>query len=270
MNSWGKTEEEKEGFTEMGAKEPPSFSSNKHNFKFEEAINENKIVVTIWGEKGSGKSSTALGLSGLKCALSFDYKTQTIKENFYKNDDSVKVYDAVAYFTKDLDFYLESSEVTLDYVMFLLDNIKKMNPDWVIIDGLEIVTNVAEMVMRKRHGLRPYQGIANMSVWRERRQILDAIHRKAMGCVKKGVVYTTYFEDKKVIEDGAIITSRQVPKWVDTVLYVTDVILHVETEVKKGEPKTYVKVNSSKVPGFLKTGEIIDITGKKLSDITKW
>ena len=244
-------------------------STAKQKFEFKEATASDKIVITIFGEKGSGKTMTAFGLSGNKSVLCFDEKAQMLQKHFFKDDKSLKVYDAIEFFTKDPDHYLDSSQMTYEYILFLLDNINKEKPDWVMIDGLEILTNICEMVMRRNHGLKPYQGIANMSIWRERRQLLDSIHKKALNCAKKGLIYTTYCDDEKIIEEGAIIVSRKIPKWTDSVLYVTDITLHVENHIDKAGQKITVKVNNSKIPSFLKTGQIIDLTNKKLREFIK-
>lgn len=240
----------------------PSFSS----FVFKEAAPGDKLVITFYGEKGSGKTMSALGLPGTKSVLCFDNKAQTIKHSFFKDSPDIKVYDATEFFVKDTSHFLESSEITYDYLTFLLQKIGEQKPDWIIIDGLEILTGICEMVMRKHNGLKPYQGVSNLSVWKERRQLLDGIHRRAVQAVKRGVVYTAYCDTQQIIEEGAIVTSKIVPKWVDTVLYETDITVHVENRIGKEGSRIIVKINNSKIPSFLETGKVFDITGKTLGD----
>ena len=160
--------------------------------KLKEADVSEKIVITIYGRKGDGKTTTALGLPGTKMVLTFDNKSQAVKKYYYKNDKNIKIYNAVEYYKKDTEQnMLNTAELTYMVLLDFLKNIKD-KPDWIVIDGLEILSEIAEMVMRKRKGLKAYQGIGNMGVWKLRKQLLGEFHTRALEKVKKGVIYTTY------------------------------------------------------------------------------
>jgi len=248
--------------------DPPQKSSPSSSFSFEEATDSGKIVFTIYGDKGSGKTVTAMTLPGTKAVLCFDKKAQVVHKHILNGDTNIKVYDATKYFVKTPELYLPSSETTYEYVFFLLDNIAKNPPDWIIIDGTEILHEVCEMLMRKRHDIRPYAGIENRNIWKERKQFMDSIFRKAIECCKKGLVYTTYTKDDQLISEGEITSSKKIPKWIDTVLYETDIVLFTEIKHEKGKARVYVRIDSSKMP-MLKTGQLIDITDKTLASFMK-
>lgn len=235
-------------------------------FEFKEAEVSDKLVLTIFGEKGSGKTCTAMGLPGTKAVLCFDNKAQLNKKHFFNNNESIKVYNTTLYLSKEPDKYQETAVMTYSYLLFLLDKISENKPNWIIIDGLEILSSVAEQIMRKNYGIKPYQGIPNMGIWKERRQILDSVHRKSIGIAKSGVVYTTYCTEDKIVHDGDVIELKKIPKWVDSVLYETDITLHVDSEFRKDGTKITAKVFNSKIPSFLKTGDTLNLTNKKLSD----
>src|SRR3990167_4733414 len=127
----------------------------KDDFVFEEASQSNTEIYTIYGEKGVGKTTFALGFPGTIAVLSFDKKSQSAKSNAFSNEDRIKVYDAVKFWERDAKYILDSSVSTLDYINFLFDNLKKQSIDWIIIDGIEIMQKIAECIMRKRHGISP-------------------------------------------------------------------------------------------------------------------
>ena len=120
--------------------------------------------------------------------------------------ERIKVFDAVRYHDmSSTETWLESSDRTFRYINSLLDHIKEeVKPDWIVIDGLEIYNQIAEMTMRYRNNLLPYQGVANMNLWKERRLYIRQLHYKALEIAKRGIIYTTYSEKDKVIVDGDV------------------------------------------------------------------
>lgn len=231
----------------------------------EEKTGLSREVYTIFGNKGEGKTAFSLNpkfFPGNIVAISFDYKTIKIKTNFYNNDKRIKVHDGKKYYNEDIDKLLKSSTLTYKYILALLDSYKEKEPDWILIDGLEILVKISEFAMRDRENLRPFQGIANMNVWKVRKLILSAIHSKAMQIAKKGVIYTTYSEKNTIIEDGIVIKQKDMPHYMDIVLYETDTVIHVYNIIKEKEIRFLYKVLNSKTAKF-KTGEEKDITIEK-------
>ena len=241
-------------------------------FVFEEASDSDKLVICIYGEKGASKTSTALGFPGSIVALSFDMKTAAVKKNLYKSDNRIKVFDAVKYFDENPDTVLQSAYDTYNYALFLMDKLSKEYPkkiDWVVIDGLEIWSGIAENVMRYRNGLKPFQGISNLNLWKERKLIMRSLHNKALDIANKGLIYTTYSADDELIEEGSFISKKKVPKWADVVLFTTDIVIHVDTKQSKDGKKFLATIDNSKVDSFLKTGAVLDLTGHRIFEVLK-
>lgn len=235
------------------------------NFNFHEASDQDKVVITIYGLKGDGKTSLALNenfFPGSISCLSFDNKTVQIKNHFYKKSDRIKVYNAIEHFVDTPEEILSSAEKTYKYCLFLLNNIAKEKPDWILIDGLEIFSQIGEMVMRYRHGLKPFQGVANLNLWKVRRLVLRSLHKVAIESSKKGVIYTTYTDDDKVVEDGTLKTIEKIPKWTDLIMQVTDIVLYVYGKSTKEGRNFYFEVVSSKINDVFRTGENLEITRK--------
>ncbi|RLC34375.1 MAG: hypothetical protein DRZ76_02780 [Candidatus Nealsonbacteria bacterium] len=232
-------------------------------FQFKTAEPTDKVVITVYGEKGDGKTTFALSFPGKIAVLSFDNKTTNVWKYVYKTDPRIKVYNVTEYLEEDPQKYIQSSEWTYEYINFVLDEIKKVEkPDWIIIDGLEILAKIAEMVMRGRNGLTPFQGVVNRNIWKERRLYIRNIHRKALDASKRGVIYTTYTDRDEIIQEGETVSKVVVPKWTDVVLWETDIVVHIYTKQEDDGKKFYMCVSSSKIGNMFETGKIVDITGK--------
>lgn len=234
------------------------------NFSFKQTDNSSSIIVTIYGMKGEGKTAFALNekyFNGKISCLSFDNKTVQVKKYYYDDTNRIKVYNAIEHYTDDPDTILQSAEKTYQYCLFLLDNIaEKDKPDWILIDGLEIFAQIGEMVMRHRNALKPFSGVPNPNIWKTRKLILRAIHKKAVAGAKKGVIYTTYTDKDEIIEDGNVKTKDKIPKWTDVVLWETDIVVYVYSKTGKMERRFFYDVISSKIDSFFQTGKTEDIT----------
>lgn len=247
----------------------------KFEFSYEEAeeVDDGKAVFSIYGLKGAGKTSIAYGLvdEGEKIVvLSYDHKSKRPLALPFLDGIKSKVLNAVKPLDKSTkELYLYTSEVTYEYNLFLLKKIEEIEkPDWIMFDGTEVLSNILEMVMRKRHNLLPYQGIGNLNVWKERRQYIDDIHAKALSIAKKGVIYTMYTDKDEIIKDGEIIKKKDVPKWIGSIMLETDIVIKAESEFEQGKKKYYAIIESSKLPLEFPEG-IYDVTGKKLLDVLR-
>ena len=239
---------------------------SKGEFDYSEARPQSGETYTIYGHKGHGKTFLAYSFPGDISVLSFDRKGVPVKDLAYGGTDRIKVFDAVRYHDMSSpEAWLESSDRTFRYVNSLLDHIKKEKPDWIVLDGLEIYNQIAEMTMRYRNNLLPYQGVANMNLWKERRLYIRQLHYKSLEIAKRGIIYTTYSEKDKVIVDGDVQTLSDVPKWVDVVLQETDVVLKIERKDDKNGVKHLCKVESSKTR--IPSNHIVDCTGKGILDV---
>jgi hypothetical protein len=252
-------------------------------FEFEEMKEDYAPVITIVGEKNSGKTSLCYGFTGEKHFLSFDKKSKRPAETFsqYKNDKSLHFYNASKYYTEIKDISLASlnesikKEIlrqwqlscvkTFAYTQFLLDNIAKLKPDYIIFDGSEIMHKVCEQVMRYYNKLEPAQGIANRNLWKERNIYWDLLYQKAVSMVKKGLIYTTYFTTvEETVIEGEVINASKQPAWYGSMKLETDVVLYTFSrfDSKTGEKKFFVKTES-KIES-MPDGVILDVTNKSI------
>jgi len=227
-----------------------------------------KLVVTDYGLKGEGKTGFAFSFPGRIACLSFDRKSKQVWEEMYNKAPRIVVYDAIRYLDKSSgSLWLKTADKTFKYVMLLLDEvIIPTKPDWIVIDGAEIFTQLCEMVMRYRNGVQPFQGIKNLNLWKERRMFIDQLHNKCISIAQEGVIYTTYTSKDEVVEDGQFVTRKDVPKWVDAIMYYTDVVIRVKSEQGKEGAKFIAIIESSKVKK-LPTGARKDVTNKGVESL---
>lgn len=253
-------EEAVEGRPTAPVKPLPTTPKTTEEFKLEEEPSQPKKVIVLYGWKGHGKTFIAFTLGGKILCLSFDHKSQPIKAEHFP-DATITVRDAVKYLDKSSpEAYLESSERTFRYINWILDQEATKEFDWVIIDGSEILQVICEMTMRYRNNIMPFQGIANRNLWKERRMYISQIHNKALGISSKGVVYTTYTEKEEIIKDGETVAKEDVPKWIDVILYETDIVIRVRSEDTKGQGRRFfAEVESSKTKK-IPTGRKRDVT----------
>lgn len=231
-----------------------------------EDVGQSKEVWCIYGEKGDGKTTLALGFPGTIAALSFDRKTVLIKNNLYNKDKRIKVFDCIKFLDEEPSEYTRTARLTYEYVVHVLDTLKQNYAgkiDWILVDGTEILTKIAEQTMRFNNEIGPFQGIKNMNVWKERNLMIRRVYKKAMDCVNCGVIFTTYCDKDEIIEDGTVVAKKDIPKWVDVILWESDVVVKSYSKFEKDLGKRfYMQVDSSKIPSKIKTGTVKDVTGK--------
>ena len=58
---------------------------------------DTKMVFCIHGQKGQGKTAVALGYPGKNYVLSFDRKTQRIKQYMYESSGDIVVIDVIRF-----------------------------------------------------------------------------------------------------------------------------------------------------------------------------
>jgi len=230
-------------------------------FDYSPAKDSTQTVIMIYGEKGETKTSTAFSFPGTISCLSFDRKSQPIKVNMKEDGNRITVFDAVRYYsTETPDIMLSSSEISWKYINGLLNNAVQ-DSDWIVVDAGEVFHKIAEMVMRSRNNLAPFQGVSNRNVWKERRMYIDQLLRMCQNKAKKGVIWTAYVDKNEIVKDGDFVIKEDVPRWIDAVLYETDIVIRVRKTMDKNGQRFTAHVDSSKDPLF-KTGKTVDITDK--------
>lgn len=230
-----------------------------------EAKETAKCNFMIYGLKGSGKTYSALSTPGKIACLSFDKKSLPIKQYSFGNDNRIKIYDAIALMDySSPEKWTESADLTFRRLNLLISKIAEWKPDWIVIDGSEILQQICEMTMRYRNNLMAFQGVANRNLWKERRLYIRQVHDKCFDASKRGVIYTTYTSKDEIVREGEFVTKDDVPKWVDCIMWQTDTVIRVRSVQEKSGRKFYATIESSKFPPF-KTGREMDITNKGIS-----
>lgn len=242
----------------------------RSGFVYEEVDKEHqKEVHTIYGNKGQGKTTLAYSYSGKKYVLSFDRKSQRVKEGMYDNNPDIHIIDALKHYAPSEEEYTKSSSDTFDYAIFVLNEITaKQDCDWVVIDGLERVASICEMKMRYEEKLGPFQPFANLTLWKKRRMFLRQLHNIAINTAKKGVIYCTYVSTNRDVEEiveGKTMTKQKEPAWVDIIKEETDFVIYAYSKQEKDVMQWYAHIESSKIPKRLTSGQIQDVTNKGLT-----
>jgi len=220
----------------------------------------------IHGEKGTGKTSFAMGFDGIKVVLNTDDKALRVKERMLQEDESVKIYDALQHYRgvakeKMPDMGCKS----IDFLIALLNHIPMV--DWVIFDGVDLFIEMAEMRMRHDHGLGPFDGV-EFQIWKDRRANLREIHGLALSKVRKGIVYTGISGEDELVESGTLVKKGKKPKWVDIILTSTDNVVRMEMRKHNKLGTRFIAVMETVKVGPWQNGSELDVTETTLSEAT--
>jgi len=245
----------------------PSPVKKSGEYDFSPAQPEEKHIIMIYGLKGAGKTSLSFSFPKSHNCVSFDKKATSIKEAS-TNKDHITVFDGARYFDKSSpNNWLNSSEKSWKYLNGLINQVTEF-PDWFDIDGGDVFHKMAEMVMRGRNNLMPFQGISNLNVWKERNMYIDQLLAMCFDKSKKGVIWTSYIDEHTEIVDGDFKIRQGIPKWIGNVMMETDVVIRVERETKENGQRFYATVETSKWDKIPESGKV-DITNKGISALIK-
>lgn len=243
----------------------------KH-YSIEEAeeVDSGKVIITVWGEKNASKTTTSYGIfkDGDTCVtLSFDHKSKRPLSLPWIKDSDIKinVLDMVKYYDESTDALTISSAVeSYAYILDIVSQIKdKYHPEWIVVDCTDTLQKMMENVMRAHNGLKPYAGITNMNVWKERNSLINSVHKKIVDIATKGVIYTTYSKEDKIIFEGNVLEQTKIPVWLGSVMKESDVVIHVVMKIKDKKPQFVAEIFGSKYQDDFPDG-VYDITGKRL------
>jgi len=230
-----------------------------------------KLVITIFGHKGHGKTFNAMSLPGKVMIISFDRKATPIKYYFYSGDSRIKIYEPVRFMDWESSEATKRGEMVFQYVKekLLKKVARELKPDWIVFDNVEILEQILELAMRFRYKLPKSGGIRDLNIWKEIRFMLRELHNLAYEIANYGVVYTTYVEKRTVFDkfSGEFREVEDSPHWLDIIKYETDIILRVEYD--EYEQKWTVKVVSSKV-SFIPTGKEYDVSNNPIGNQIDW
>lgn len=244
--------------------------------EFNEDNTPQRIVITIMGDKGVGKTFSALGFvrstSNKTClAISYDNKTKRVRDEMYDKDLRIHVLNGNKYLNDaQQDQITESSAVCLNYVQQALRWAEvELRPDWVMHDCCDGLEYLCEMKMRYNHGLDMAQGFKTLTWWKERKANIRAVHRASLTAARVGVIYTVYTELENIVDQYGVTAEREgkekVPRWIDVVMTETDIAIEIvqryNSTLRRMTHQAIIRSNKlSKTFPEIKTGTIIDVS----------
>ncbi|MEE9215648.1 MAG: AAA family ATPase [Thermodesulfobacteriota bacterium] len=217
-------------------------------------------VWTIYGSKGSGKTSLAMSFPGELVVVQFDETSSIVWEQQFNCDPRIKIVDvtSLADFDDPITF-LESSNRIMGYVNEVMNDVKKNGGvDRVILDNVEVYMEYAENAMRYYHNLKMSEGFSEFAYWKTRNMFLKQLHAKSYAVAKQGVIYTTYPFIEETIKRFGKSEKTKKPRWKDAIEKNTQNLVEVFYEESENENKYYVYTESMK-RGY-KNGKTVDIT----------
>jgi hypothetical protein len=231
-----------------------------------------KLTITIYGSKDSGKSTQAFALPGKKFVLSFDHRSKDARDNsIHKGDQSIHVFNAAKKFN---EFDLSTGDTSVEFILASLAWAEtELKPDWVIIDGYERLEKIADAVMRHKHGCAFDGKVADWNYYSTRNAVVKAVWHRALEAARLGIVFGCYYKEK-VLErtNGETSLSKKAPHWIDLVEQETNITietLRVYSPVVKKFIYTAVVTCKKDWDGdiygrIFGTGETFDLTDGKL------
>lgn len=261
--------------TPKAQEEPQSKTETKvekyeqDDFQIQEDLPSAKHIISVFGNKGSGKTAIALSFPGTIAALSADNKTAIVKQEMYGNDQRIHVFNVMKY----MDYHnqqttVQSASKTYDFMLAILKHVRaKIKPDWILFDASEYIQQLCEWKMRSNHDLDAYEGISNRNLWKERRTLLRQLHNDAYDIAQKGIIYTMYSDKDELVIEGEIVAKKDVPKWIDIIMTETDFVIKADYDLENKQHKAIIV--TSKADRVLPTGAKYNVEGKRFWEVVE-
>lgn len=226
-----------------------------------------KLVATIVGGKGDGKTAIALLFPGTTYALSYDHKTERIAKQLIraglKKPNEIFVANPMKYRFGNVDDRTAAGYLNTMETVKILGNIPYGKWDNICFDGTEIMLKQAELKMRYENNIPPNAGIANRSLWNDRRASIQRFYDMAYSRANVSVIFTAYWasSEEEVEEGGTTKTvAHKDPKWTDVIKYETDLLVSASHQVYGGKASFYAEIVTSKDDEFIKTGSNYNVS----------
>ncbi len=212
-------------------------------FDYEQEDDEQRMWISVYGGKGSGKTVGPFMLEGTMLVFSMDGKAPRVKatvcDKMGRDARSIHIYMPTKYIrpteelnpVNNMEEYLESALHAYDYMMGAMDYwIAKGGVDWVMFDASEWLKEWMEMLMRLSGGVGSAENFKNLGLWKKRRKFLLALLNRAELCSHRGLIFTTYGAQNEIKDDnGNVIgfTEYQPRKWTDYVEEKSDITIQL-------------------------------------------
>lgn len=223
-----------------------------------------KLIATIVGEKGDGKTTIAMTFPGKIFALSYDHKTERVAKQFVrlglKKQEDIHVANPMKYRFGFVDDQCAAGYLNTLEAVKILGNIEPGKWDFILFDGTEIMIKQAEMKMRYENNIPPNAGIANRSLWNDRRMTLQRLYDMAHKIANVGVIFTAYWDYADDSDDNGKEAKKKNPKWTDVVKHETDLLIEASHQVYNGKATFFADIITSKDDFFIKTGTRYNVT----------
>ena len=194
-----------------------------------------------FGDKGSGKSTSALSVSGNVLAITFEKRGNLTRPwaRFFNYNPRIQIFSFSEYIDRTRKgSYRDTSNEAYIQLVNLMNRASALERkfDWVVIDGLQAGTKLAEQRMRALNNVGATEKFANLSLWNERSMYFESIViQKAQEIATKGV----YLTSQNVVQQAMFLTAEQKgagktedeipikePKWKDKIKDDVDAVIY--------------------------------------------
>lgn len=164
-----------------------------------------------FGDKGAGKTTTAMSVSGNVLAITFENRANLTLpwSKFFKYNPRFQIFS----FAEHIDrthkgTYRDTSNESYLQIVNLMNRARALEQkfDWVIIDGLQAGQKLAEQRMRSVNNEGAFSRFKNLSLWGERSMYFENVVMQLSSQVASKGVYLT---SQNVLQKAMFLTEEQ-------------------------------------------------------------
>ena len=223
--------------------------------------------IVLFGDKGTGKTMTAFSFPGNILAIGLESANNLTMphEVFFSRTKRIQIKNLDPFIDESTpERFLETANRAFEILVQLLQNAKKQQFDWIILDGLQKLVKICEMRMRFVKDLGFVEGFKQLTIWNMRTLYINQIYKELVAAAKHGVIFTSqnvYQEARFGDEKGV----KKEPAWKARIMEdTTTVVYMMREEMNLGNDKKLeftAYVDSCKLSGF--TGKLnLTLDGK--------